>query len=329
MDIANIKKRKPITDINKYSFTIYGAPSIGKTSLCAYLFDEPLYFAWEQGQNALNAYVQDMFSWQDVIEFIKQVKRIKKDGGEVPFKSVIIDTTDIMRDKCEEYVCRMNGWDSPADKPMGGGWADVRHEFEKRISEIRSLGLTVHFIAHDKVQSVERKDIKYDKITLFLGSTAVNEVIKKVDFILYLDKEFEKDQDGNVVSRRVVRFDGGENYVAKSRVKGFPEFIYAGDSPKETADKIKGLFYENTEKLLEEVPSEQKKEVSKEVKKEKKVTEKDIDELTKIITQKIKDKKIIVDEVNKIVKENTSVELVKDISNYDEFIKVKDIIENL
>lgn len=339
MDLLNIKKRKPIIDLNQYSFTIYGGAGEGKTSFCSYFFDEPLFLAWEQGQNALEAYVQDMFTWKDFLEFIKELKKIQKEGKTTPFKNVIVDTVDIMRTKCEEYVCRVNGWDSPSDGDYGAGWAAVTREFEKRIGEVRACGLKVHFIAHDKVQRIERKDMTYDKITLQLGSTAINEVIKKVDFILYFDKDYQKDEDGNVVAKRVIRFHGGENYEAKTRIAGFPEFIYAGNSPKETAQLVKKLFEEKAEALLEYSASKEKEEkedtpVQEDEKQDspatkETVSKKMISELTQLGKQKLKEKKATPDDITKIIKENTSVELMNEIRDIEEFNKVKALVEAL
>lgn len=336
MDLLNIKKRKPIVDLNQYSFTFYGGVGSGKTSTASFFFDEPLFLAWEQGQNALEVYVQDMFTWKDFLEFVKELKKVIKDGNQVPFKNVIVDTAEIMRTKCEEYVCRLNGWDSPADGAYGAGWAAVSKEFEKRIDEIRACGLKVHFIAHDKVQRIERKDISYDKITLQLGSTAINEVIKKVDFILYFDKEYEKDNDGNVTAKRVIRFHGGENYEAKTRIAGFPEFIYAGNSPEETAQLVKRLFEEKAEDLLKCKPQIEKKEQIEgepiEVTSnpsQKSVTTKMIKELTQIGRQKLKEKKATPDDITKIIKENTNVELMNEITDIEEFNKVKELVEAL
>ncbi|NMW84723.1 AAA family ATPase [Peptoniphilus sp. AGMB00490] len=309
------------------------------TSFCSYFFDEPLFLAWEQGQNALEAYVQDMYTWKDFLEFVKELKKIHKEGKTTPFKNVIVDTVDIMRTKCEEYVCRMNGWDSPADGNYGAGWAAITREFEKRIGEVRACGLKVHFIAHDKVQRIERKDMAYDKITLQLGSTAINEVIKKVDFILYFDKEYEKNNDGDTIAKRVVRFHGGENYEAKTRISGFPEFIYAGNSAKETAQLVKKLFEEKAEALLEyDSPREEAEKEDTPVQEEKKqrssdikeiVTKKMISELTQIGKQKLKEKKATLDDITKIIKENTSVELMSEIKDIEEFNKVKALVEAL
>lgn len=337
MDLLNIKKRKPIVDLNQYSFTFYGGVGSGKTSTASFFFDEPLFLAWEQGQNALEVYVQDMFTWKDFLEFVKELKKITKEGKQVPFKNVIVDTAEIMRTKCEEYVCRLNGWDSPSDGAYGAGWAAVSKEFEKRIDEIRACGLKVHFIAHDKVQRIERKDMSYDKITLQLGSTAVNEVIKKVDFILYFDKEYEKDADGNVTSKRVIRFHGGENYEAKTRIAGFPEFIYAGNSPKETAELVKKLFEEKAEVLLEynaskeeekSIPVEEPKEEEQPIVKES-VTTKMIAELTEIGKQKLKEKKATPEDITNIIKANTSVELMNEITDIEDYNKVKELVEAL
>lgn len=337
MDLLNIQKRKPIIDLNKYSFTFFGSPGSGKTSTCAYFFDEPLFLAWEQGQNALEVYVQDMFTWKDFLEFVKELKKLTKDGKQVPFKNVIVDTAEIMRTKCEEYVCRLNGWDSPADGAYGAGWAAVTKEFERRINEIRACGLGIHFIAHDKTQRIERKDMSYDKITLQLGSTAINEVVKKVDFILYFDKEYEKDTEGNVTSRRVIRFHGGENYEAKTRIPDFPEFIYAGNSPKETAQLIKDLFKEKAEALLEYNNSkEEEKPKTVEDDKEEEpanvsenVTTTMIKQLTELGKQKLKEKKATPEDITNIIKGNTSVEMMNEITDIEEFNKVKELIEAL
>lgn len=337
MDLLNIKKRKPIVDLNQYSFTIFGSAGVGKSSFCANFFDEPLFLAWEQGQNALEVYVQDMFTWKDFLEFVKELKKITKEGKQVPFKNVIVDTAEIMRTKCEEYVCRLNGWDSPSDGAYGAGWSAVTREFEKRIDEVRACGLGVHFIAHDKVQRIERKDMSYDKITLQLGSTAINEVIKKVDFILYFDKEYEKDNDGNVTAKRVIRFHGGENYEAKTRIAGFPEFIYAGNSPQETAQLVKKLFEEKAEALLA-YSNSKKEEKSTQVEEPKKeeqpitkesVTTKMIAELTEIGKQKLKEKKATPEDITNIIKGNTSVELMNEITNIEEYNKVKELVEAL
>ena len=332
MDLKTLKKREPIIDMNEYSFTVYGAPSIGKTSTCYYLFDEPLFFAFEKGQNALNTYVIDMTSWSDVLEFIKQAKKMKKENEKFPFKCIIVDTVDIMRDKCEEYICRLNGWETPADSEYGAGWAVVRREFEKRITDIENLGLKVHFIAHDKVQNIKRKDMEYDKITLHLGSTAVNQVIKKVDFILYFDKEFKKDENGEITTKRVIRFDGGENFEAKARVTGFPPYIYAGDTAEETAKLLKNLFNEKAREMLN-YKEEKKKEIDKEIEEKKESSiapaQQHIKQLTETINSLLRDNKLTVQEVNKIVKENTSVELINQIPTVEEFEKVKKVIEQL
>ena len=177
----------------------------------------------------------------------------------------------------------------------------------------------------------------YDKITLQLGSTAINEVIKKVDFILYFDKEYEKDANGNVTVKRVIRFHGGENYEAKTRIAGFPEFIYAGNSPQETAQLVKDLFEEKAEALLEynNSKAEEKPQIVEEDEKEEpalspaNVTTKMIEELTELGKQKLKENKTKPNDIVKIIKDNTSVEMMNEITDINEFNKVKELIEAL
>lgn len=322
-NLETLEKRKPVVDLNQYQFTFYGSAGIGKTSVAGFFFEEPLFLAFEKGQNALEAYVVDIYTWKDMLQFVKQAKKMKKEGKEFPFKNIIVDTADIMRDKCEDYVCMMNGWDTPADGNMGAGWAAVRKELEDRISDLMSLGLMVHFIAHDKVQNIKRKDIEdYDKITLQLGSTAVNSVIKRPDFILYFDKEFSKDADGNVASKRVIRLDGGENYEAKSRITGLPPVIDCGNTAEETAKILKELFT----KKLEEWQKNGKKDSKKDDKEEKPlevkkyaVPKKKLEELSDLALEQVKKKKFTMDDIVKLVKEHTSVDKIMEIEKEEEY----------
>lgn len=323
-NLETLEKRKPVVDLNQYQFTFYGSAGIGKTSVAGHFFDEPLFLAFEKGQNALEAYVIDIYTWKDMLQFVKQAKKIKKEGKEFPFKNIIADTADIMRDKCEDYVCMMNGWETPSDGNMGAGWAAVRKELEDRISDLMGLGLMVHFIAHDKVQTIKRKDIEeYDKITLQLGSTAVNSVIKRPDFILYFDKEFSKDADGNVTSKRVVRLDGGENYEAKSRITGLPPVIDCGETAEETAKILRTIFTDKLKEWQENGGKATKKATKKqeepiEVKKTE-VSKKELEELNDLALQAVKDKKFSMDDIVKLLKEHTSVDRIMEIEKEEEY----------
>ena len=337
-NLETLEKRKPLVDLNEYNFTFYGGAGQGKTTTASYFFDDPIFFAWERGQNAVEAYVIDMYSWKDLIQFIRQATKMKKNGKDFPFKNIIIDTVDIMRDECEKHVCMENGWDSPADGNMGAGWAEVRREFEDRLKDLEMLGFKYHFIAHDKTQHIERKDIAYDKITLQLGSTAVNAVIKAPDFVVYFDKEFFKDQEGNVASKRVIRLDGGENYEAKARITGLPEVIDCGSSAKETAEILKNVITdrlkeiaENGETIPEKEKSAQRKQRLEHVDypEQAEVSNKALEKLNDEAVNAVKDKRIKVEDVTRLLEENTSVERIMEISKKTEYDRFSQSLRDL
>lgn len=340
-DLSSFKRQIPSIDLNDYRFTFYGQPGSGKSSTAFYFFNDPIFFAWEKGQKTLPAFIWECYTWKDMLDFIKQAKRLAKAGEDQDIKDkvIIMDTAEIMRDASEIYVCEMNGWDSPSDGEWGSGFAECRREFERKVEELESMGFKVNFIAHDKIQNVERKDgEKYDKTTLMLGSSAINAVIKKVDIVMYFDFEYEKDKDGNTIKRRVIRFGGGDKYEAKCRIPGFPELVYSGDSPEETAKILRDLFTEKLTEMTDEQLAKLKEINQKEVKpipekvetpKEDVVTKQEINELSDKAMELCKTKVCEASDIADLVKKHTTVDKISELRDRKEFEQLKSAIENI
>lgn len=352
-NLKNLKRQKPSVDLNDYRYTFYGKAGSGKSSTAFYFFDDPLFFAWEKGQKTLAARVWECYSWKDMIDFCKQARKLYKSGeleeNDLKNTVVIMDTADIMRDAAEVYVCTQNGWDSPSDGEWGAGFATVRHEFEYRVNELESMGFKVNFIAHDKLQEVTRADgVKFDKATLFLGSTATNQVIKKADIIMYFDYEYEKDKNGEPIKRRVIRFGGGDVYEAKSRIKDLPEFVYSKDSPEATAQMLRELFTEKLQEMSDRAVEEAEKSKKNfvdimddldlekfdeihenEEESDDAISKEESEELIQYANSLYTQKKLSAKDISEIVNNHSSVERIGDVENREEYEAVFSALKNI
>lgn len=319
MDLRTLTKKKPETDLNRYQFTIYGAPGIGKTSFACEFFEDPLFLAWEDGIKEQEAYVVPMKTWKDTLDFLKQLRQLKKEEFDFPWKNIVIDTIELMRDACEVYVCKQNGWESPSDGDYGQGWAQVRRELENRIKEMQDLGFGVHYIAHDKtVQIKQKNNVQYDKRTPMIGGSAVSLVVKNPDFVLLFDKEYQG-HDENLAVERVIRIDAGELYDSKSRIGGMPEKITCGKSAKETAQIVKDLIKTQFEKMSADT-KEEPKTPPKKAEKEKTPspdtpTPEELEELEALGKKMVDEGKITPQELGRMVQQYAVVKKFKDITS--------------
>lgn len=328
-NLKTFKRNKPSKDINDYRFTFYGGAGVGKTTTAFNFFDDPIFFAWEQGQKTLDAFIWDCYSWKDLLDFIKQAKKLFKEdeNNELKNKVIIMDTVDIMRNACESYICEMNGWESPGDAPYGQGWTSITKEFEDRVNELESLGFRVNYIAHDKTKTTTLKDgTEYDKVTLFLGSAAVSPVIKKIDVIMHFDYEYSKDSEGNIQKERIIRFNGGENYESKSRIQGLPDVVHCKDTPEATAKMLQKMFAD----ALNGIEIKDHKDEEKPTKKENNtVSQEEIEQLSDLAMTLYKEEGVQASEIAEIVKSKTSVDKIEEIKDRGEFEEVQKALQNL
>lgn len=323
MDLRNLKKQQPQTDLQRYQFTIYGAPGIGKTSFACAFFDSPLFLAWEDGIKEQEAYVVSMRTWRDFLTFVKECRNLKKENFLFPWKNIIVDTIELMRDACEVYVCKQNGWESPSDGDYGQGWAIIRRELEQRIKELQDMGFGVHYIAHDKTVQVKQKNhVEYDKKTPMIGSSAVSLVVKNPDFVLYFDKEYSGTED-NVKAERIIRIDAGELYDSKSRIGGMPEKIPCGNTATETATIVKELIYRQFEKMRTSTSSQEK------IPQKTAIDEGEITVLEELGKKLIEKGLVTPQELGKLVQDHAGVKKFREIKDQNTFYNLKTAMEDI
>lgn len=329
-----LKRNKINTDINHYRYTFFGVAGSGKTSTAFYFFDDPIFFAWEQGQKTLEAYIYDCYTWKDMLAFIKEAKRELKENpdSELKGKVIVMDTAELMSNACQRYICDMNGWEDPADAGYGKGFTAIEEEMNKRLNELEELGFKVNFITHEKTKSTSFKDgVEYEKIIPSLGSKARSAVVDRVDVVMYFTYDYELNDNGERDRRRVVYFNGGDTIEAKSRIVGLPEKVIVKPSPEEAGEQLKEMFEDALKKQKKKgtarEDSAKKQEKKKEREKEELKTIKK--RVTDLAMDLYKQKVVSAEDIQKIVTENTSVGKIEEINSFEELSKVERSLQDL
>lgn len=279
INLGNLKASKPKANIQDYFFTIYGKPKSGKTSLFAKLMkhihgdvSSGLLVAFEKGYSALEIVAQDINEWEDFQEVVEQLVEEKDD---LPFKSICIDTADIMYQMACDYVVKRKKIEDKkmykviGDIPFGGGYQLVDNEMTKQISKIMKAGYGMFVLSHDTNKKFESLNgVSYDQTTISLPNRARNTILNASDFILYVDIAKEKDGD-KLVDKRYIWFRAdGSDLEAGSRFENVPDKIeYDIQLFVDTFEEAVLSSFGDDIKAVDKAKKEQAKEKEEEAKK--------------------------------------------------------------
>lgn len=301
LNLKNLKPNIPKANIEDYVFVVYGRPKAGKTSLFAKTVKQfykdisaGLLLAFEKGYKALEVMAQDINSWE---EFLEVVRQLEKEKGNLPFKTICIDTADIMYKYASDYIVlqesRNDGkkYDDISDIPYGKGYSLVANEILNVLQRIIKAGYGLWILTHDKEKSFRSRDGEtYDKVTCSLPATARDVILNIADFIIFIDIAKEKDGDKLKDVRYMYFRADGSDIEAGSRFENVPikiqyditEFLNTFE------EAVKSSFSDNNIDL-NEIKIKQKEEKEKIVKQylEEIQSNKSIEELRQEIREKL------------------------------------------
>jgi len=197
------KRHEPKRTLASYLWMVYGPPKIGKTTFCNQ-WPEALFLATEPGTAAMEAADIQISSWTD---FRNVVGELKKKKGKHRWKTLVIDTIDNLYEFLIDDVCTENNWQDLGDAGFGKGYKLARRKLTNAISTVRTLGMAVIFVSH------ERREVEVDDqgkrsgetlLTSALPGSARKVVHGAVDFIFRV----EMDEGGNRLLRTAPFKDG-------------------------------------------------------------------------------------------------------------------------
>ena len=188
LDIFNPQISVLSHDLSGKTLLVYGSNRTGKTRQLTSL-PKPYYLAFEAGINAIAGVpFLNMRKWSDFVSFVKQATNEKnREAFKERFQTIILDEASIMGRLCAEFVCEKHGEDSIKSGNKGFGlWKEYSDEFEKWITLLSSIGLTIAFIAHEGTRTFTDEDgEEYTKIYPHGDKRIIDPICHLVDIIAY------------------------------------------------------------------------------------------------------------------------------------------------
>lgn len=171
-------------DLSGYITLLYGPPKIGKTTFGSKM-PQPLLLAAEAGYRAIPGIVaQDITTWGEMKQVVRE---LKKPEVKAVFRSLIVDTADVMADLCQKYICNQLGIENIGDGGWtNNGWARYKKEFEETFRTLAQQGYAIVFLSHDKEKTIKPQNgAEYQQIGSSIQSSALSIIENMADIIGY------------------------------------------------------------------------------------------------------------------------------------------------
>jgi len=199
------EKSKIVESLADYIILVYGRPKIGKSPFCNN-FPNALFLATEPRLKHIECYKTDIHNWPDFLNTCGDIA-----GGKHEYKTIIIDTVDLLVAQCSEYVCKKYQMEYPGDMPMGKGWYLVTSELKRALTKLASLPYGLVMVSHSKQETIETPTKKFNRWTINIGGKNGDVVLDMVDIILFMDSAVkDKKEVGLIRTKSSAHWEGGD-----------------------------------------------------------------------------------------------------------------------
>ncbi len=208
LSYTGIEINQPAKDLLGYTFFIYGAPKIGKTT-AALSWPSPIVLACEtRGIKAFKVPHIKIRNWEHLE---KAYASLAKESSISKYKTVIIDTVDLFYKYCLDHCCDKFGFDHPSDQNWGKGWEKVSDTLLAQILKFFDLGYTIIFISHSKSTEIRADFEEYTRIDPTVSSVGRKIILPIVDVILYMKAKENSTGNCRYVTTKAVReYEAGD-----------------------------------------------------------------------------------------------------------------------
>jgi len=196
-------------NMSNFSFFIYGHQKIGKTSLSTQ-FENPIHIMMEPGAKRYRVKKVEPKSWE---EFEAYVNLLTKE--ETEYKTVVIDTVDLLWEHCSQYVCKMAGVEMLKDIGFGDGYDRAGRKLRDALIRLhQQYGLVCFSHAKDK-QLKQVSQYRFDALD-YVHPSCGNRCFQVLSKWCDLTGHYYLGSDGN----RYMRIAPSADMEAGNRVKG-------------------------------------------------------------------------------------------------------------
>ena len=213
------EKTRPKRALSDVSMLLYGPSKIGKSTFASHAPDG-IFLATEPGLNALEVYQYPITSFPEFLEACAELA-----AGQHDFKTIIVDTLDMLYRLCAEDVCQKRGLEHESDGARGKAYGLIKNELYRVLTKLAHLPYGLILISHSQDRDLETRTGKTTRTVPTIPESFRQMIIGLVDLILYCDVEVEQAEDGQQCCRRVVRTKPNPNHDAGDRFGFLPEVM--------------------------------------------------------------------------------------------------------
>lgn len=248
---TTVTKRK--ISIDTLRLLLIGEVKIGKTTILSG-FPNLLLLASEKGYHAHDFSVVNIVSWKkDVkikygtdengvqnVAFVDIVDEICK--GQHKFKTIAIDTIDVLVNLCVDYVCKYFKITHISDLGFGKAYDLVKTELNNELNKLFMTNYSLIFISHVKSKDIIKPTGTTTKITSSLNNQAREVIHAKVSAIGLMKARTFKVAENKYEVQRVISFKPSELEEVGDRYNVFPAELVIPNNPKEAYNTIKECY---------------------------------------------------------------------------------------
>jgi hypothetical protein len=205
----------PSENMGDYTWLIYGAKKIGKSSLAAQ-FPDALFLMFEPGGKALRTYQADCKTWKHALEYLRLLEKQKP----LKYKTIVIDTGFEAYQKCFQGVCDENNIEYPREDNFGKDWKKIDTEFRNFHNRIAALDLGLVVLCHENLkESPTRTGNKFDMVIPNLAKAADSYYRAVIDNVCWYHYR---------ASQRFLLIKGSDYAMAGAAVQADEHFLTKG-----------------------------------------------------------------------------------------------------
>ena len=160
----NVQISRISEDLRGKVIVLYGGNNVGKTTQAA-KFKNPIFLPVEKGLNATNGAISlKTTNWSDLKRNARKLASkdfvdFLKSGEQV---TIVIDGIERIGTYCKNYLCAKYDVDTIGQANNGyGAWEEYDNLIWTWVDSIISLGYTVVFIGHEKMNKDKEKYVIY------------------------------------------------------------------------------------------------------------------------------------------------------------------------
>lgn len=254
MALLPTKVTKRNISIDSLRWLLIGEPKIGKTATLSG-FPDLILLATEKRYAGFNFHVVNVVSWKreptikygidpdgvQNVAFVEIVDEICK--GQHGFKTVAIDTIDVLTTLCVDYVCKHFKIKHMSDLGFGKAYDMVKAELNTELNRLFMAPYGLIFTSHVKTREIIKpQGGTLTKMTSSLTNQARDVVHPKVSAIGLMKATTIKIAENKFKEERVISFKPSELEEVGDGDGVMPPMVITSSDPKETYELIKKYY---------------------------------------------------------------------------------------